>query len=274
MEIGAGCAVGAGRSPGRGRRAASQRHALRAQRGRRAHDHSCRRGDRIGRIRHGGGRRALAQDSAGRARGHRRRLRDRREHDDRSRRHRRHRDRGRRQARQPDPDRAQLRHRRAYGHCRLRGHRRQHAHRPQLQDRRRGDDLRPPADRRQYGGFRKHRRVPLDRQGGRLHRRLSGTAASRMAACDVGNAAACARWRRASTRSSGRRGTRTGATGRTAYEHDAADFAAALAASPHRYSRVLVDRMLEHEPGKLRSRAQERHRQRDRSSRGISPTIR
>ena len=32
---------------------------------------------------------------------------------------------------------------------------------------------------------------------------------------------------------------------------DAADFAAMLAASPHRYSRVLVDRILEHEPGKL-----------------------
>ena len=34
-------------------------------------------------------------------------------------------------------------------------------------------------------------------------------------------------------------------------KHDAADLAAALAASPHRYSRVLVDRMLEHDPGKL-----------------------
>jgi 3-hydroxyacyl-[acyl-carrier-protein] dehydratase len=34
-------------------------------------------------------------------------------------------------------------------------------------------------------------------------------------------------------------------------KHDAADFAAGLVASPHRYSRVLVDRMLEHEPGKL-----------------------
>jgi 3-hydroxyacyl-[acyl-carrier-protein] dehydratase len=33
-------------------------------------------------------------------------------------------------------------------------------------------------------------------------------------------------------------------------KHDAADFATVLAASPHRYSRVLVDRMLEHEPGK------------------------
>ena len=32
---------------------------------------------------------------------------------------------------------------------------------------------------------------------------------------------------------------------------DAADFATMLAASPHRYSRVLVDRILEHEPGKL-----------------------
>ena len=33
--------------------------------------------------------------------------------------------------------------------------------------------------------------------------------------------------------------------------YDAAEFAAALAASPHRYSRLLIDRMLEHEPGKL-----------------------
>jgi len=34
-------------------------------------------------------------------------------------------------------------------------------------------------------------------------------------------------------------------------KHDAADFATILAASPHRYSRVLVDRMLDHEPGKF-----------------------
>ena len=53
----------------RGRRAASQRHALRAQRGRCAHDRPCRRGDRRRRLRHGGGRRALAQDPAGRTRG-------------------------------------------------------------------------------------------------------------------------------------------------------------------------------------------------------------
>ena len=33
-------------------------------------------------------------------------------------------------------------------------------------------------------------------------------------------------------------------------KYDAADFATTLAASPHRYSRVLVDRVLEHEPGK------------------------
>ena len=34
-------------------------------------------------------------------------------------------------------------------------------------------------------------------------------------------------------------------------KHDEADFATVLAASPQRYSRVLVDRMLDHEPGKL-----------------------
>ena len=228
-----------------GQRAASQRRPLCALVDRRAHHRARGRGDRRRRLRHGRARGTLGQGAAARraccigddveiganttidrgALG-------------------RHRDRGRRQARQPDPDRAQLPHRRAHRDRGLRRHRRQHEHRAQLQDRRRGDDRRAisrlPTER---SSPRRRRRAIRSTAAGRLHRGVAGAAATRMAARRIAAAGDCARCSSGCARSS------AAASERRRRDHAAMDINEIMRHLPHRYPFLLVDRVLECEPG-------------------------
>ena len=127
------------------------------------------------------------------------------------------------------------------------------AHRPQLPDRRRGDDLRPPADRRRHGDFRRRRRCTTrSRTPGVYTERVSGAAAPRMEAGRVADAAAARARASASARSSARCAASTRPAdawrGATMSELDIGMIRRLL---PHRYPMLLVDRVLDWEAGKF-----------------------